>query len=165
MTSSFDGALPRRRALHAVSCTLAVYALAVLAHSGEFWPFSIYPMFARAGQPWTHALVIEVDRDGQRDWGPWRLNALPGAVYPALSAGVKAKDLSQVVRLTADWTEERIVQLRNLFGVPLSAGSTLMILRVDGRLSRAAEVEVEATGVILIAPDGNELNPQLRAAP
>ena len=30
------------------------------SHEGEFWPFSIYPMFSQAGNPWTRAMVLDV---------------------------------------------------------------------------------------------------------
>lgn len=34
---------------------LVVYGLLVAIHLGEFWPFSIYPMFSQTGNPWTGA--------------------------------------------------------------------------------------------------------------
>ena len=165
MTSSSSGGLStRRRAMQAVGAVLLVWALSVVPHHGEFWPFSIFPMFARTGQPWTNALVIEVDARGLRGedaWGPWTLSSLPGSVYPVKSAGVSALDLSQMVKLTAEWTEQRITVLRKLFAPALSDGRTLMLVRADGSLG--AEVEVALTGVVLLTPDGSELNPRLRA--
>jgi hypothetical protein len=149
----------------AVGFTLAVWALAVLPHRGEFWPFSIYPMFARAGRPWTNALVVEVDPHARRDWGPWTLQNLPGRVYPTQPVGVSAADVSQLVKLTASWTDEKIGLTRRLFHAALAEGRTLMIVRSDGRLTRDLEVAVDLAGVLLIGPDGHELNPGLRAAP
>lgn len=49
-----------KRALHIVGGVLVVYALLVATHLGEFWPFSIYPMFSQAGTPWTRAVVREL---------------------------------------------------------------------------------------------------------
>ena len=31
---------------------------------GEFWPFSIYPMFSKAGGEWTRAVVLEIPGSG-----------------------------------------------------------------------------------------------------
>lgn len=151
-----------RRAIIAITATLAVYALAVMMHRGEFWPFSIYPMFARAGQPWTHALVVEIDPRWARDWGPWTQDDLPGVVFPTQSIGVSAEDLSQLIQLTASWTDDRVAVLRKLFGSALADGRTLMLVRGDGRL--LDDVEVELSGLVVIAPDGHELNPRLGAA-
>lgn len=36
---------------------IPVYALLVATHQGEFWPFSIFPMFSQAGKTWDHAIV------------------------------------------------------------------------------------------------------------
>lgn len=171
MTSlSSGGPSARRRAMQAVGAVLVVWALTVLPHHGEFWPFSIYPMFARAGQPWTNALVIEVDPrglPGESPWGPWRSEQLPGAIYPAASAGVSAIDLAQMVKLTSAasaWSEQRVGLFRKLFAPALSDGRSLLLVRADGRLSDAGEAEVALTGLLLLTPDGDALNPQLRAA-
>lgn len=150
--------------MQAVGAVLVVWALTVLPHHGEFWPFSIYPMFARAGQPWTNALVIEVDPHGSHGWGPWKLEQLPGAIYPARSTGVSAIDLAQMVKLTSEWTEERVGLFSRLFAPALADGRSLLLVRADGRLSGADDAEVELTGLVLLRPDGNTLNPQLRAA-
>ena len=50
----------RRKALRITLGTLIVYALLVATHLGEFWPFSIYPMFSQAGNPWSRAVVREM---------------------------------------------------------------------------------------------------------
>lgn len=165
MSSSSGGASARRRAMQAVGFTLAAWTLAVLPHRGEFWPFSIYPMFARAGRPWTNALVVEVDPHARRDWGPWTLQDLPGTVYPTQPVGVSGLDVSQLVKLTGSWSDEKIALTRKLFHEALSDGRTLMIVRSDGHLTRDLAVEVEHSGVLMIGPEGSELNPRLRAEP
>jgi hypothetical protein len=43
-----------------IGIILLIYAVLVASHEGEFWPFSIYPMFSQAGNPWTRAMVIDV---------------------------------------------------------------------------------------------------------
>jgi hypothetical protein len=168
MTSlSSGGPSARRRAMQAVGAVLLVWALTVLPHHGEFWPFSIYPMFARAGQSWTNALVIEVDPQGPHGatpWGPWRLDQLPGAIYPAKVAGVSALDLAQMVKLTSEWTDDRVGLYRKLFARALLDGRSLLLVRADGHLSGTGAAEVELTGLLLLEPDGHTLNPQLRAA-
>ena len=37
-----------------------IYGALVATHEGEYWPFSIYPMFSKAGNPWTRAIVRDV---------------------------------------------------------------------------------------------------------
>ena len=163
-SSSSGGRSARRRAMQAVGAVLVVWALTVLPHHGEFWPFSIYPMFARAGQPWTNALVVEVGPQGSDGWGPWKLDQLPGTIYPARATGVSAIDLAQMVKLTHAWTDERVGLFRKLFTPALTDGRSLLLVRADGRLSSAGDADVELTGLVLLRPDGNIVNPQLRAA-
>lgn len=157
--SSSSSESARRRAMAAVGVTLVVWALAVLPHHGEFWPFSIYPMFARAGRPWTNALMLEVS--GPQDPGPWRLDRLPGRVYPTTLAGVSAMDLSQLVKLTSEWTDERVRLLRKLFAPALAEGRTLMLVRADGHWVHEAEVEL--TGIVVLGPEHTELLTRPRA--
>lgn len=56
-------------------------------HKGEFWPYSIYPMFSKAGQPWTRAAVFDItDVEGGAGGGALEWSADVGGLKRA--AGV-----------------------------------------------------------------------------
>ncbi|MDX1586597.1 MAG: hypothetical protein R3222_07630, partial [Balneolaceae bacterium] len=40
---------------------LVVNIALVATHEGEFWPFSIFPMFSQAGNPWSRGVLERVD--------------------------------------------------------------------------------------------------------
>src|SRR5690625_1138715 len=48
------------KALKILGVLFLVHAILVSTHEGEFWPFSIYPMFSQAGNPWARAMVLDV---------------------------------------------------------------------------------------------------------
>jgi hypothetical protein len=151
-----------RRVLLALGVTLGVYTLSVATHLGEFWPFSIYPMFSRAGKPWTRATVIDVtDAAPDTGFGPWAFEQLPGPVRAANSVGISTNDMSKFVQLTHDWSAERQRALRALWQPALDQGRSLLLLRVNGRLEPGGDVRVEYTGLVRMDPEGTVLNPQL----
>lgn len=50
--------------------TFLVSGCLLATNLGEFWPFSIYPMFSKAGGAWTRAVVLEVPlQSGALDGG------------------------------------------------------------------------------------------------
>ena len=56
---------------------------------GEFWPFSIYPMFSQGGRPWVRSLVREVtDASDPQLWRPRIVDELPGAPYVMDTRGI-----------------------------------------------------------------------------
>jgi hypothetical protein len=155
-----------RRALVALAVTLGVYTLSVATHLGEFWPFSIYPMFSQAGKPWTRATVIDVtDAAPGTGFGPWAFHELPGPVRAANSVGISTNDMSKFVQLTHDWTPERQRALRALWQPALDEGRSLLLLRVNGRLDPAGGVEVKYTGLVRMEPEGTFLNPAAQSGP
>lgn len=48
-----------------IGIVLLINILLVSTHRGEFWPFSIFPMFSQAGNPWSRGVVENV-RDTTR---------------------------------------------------------------------------------------------------
>jgi hypothetical protein len=150
-----------RRALRIVGGILVVYALLVATHLGEFWPFSIYPMFSQAGNPWTRAVVRELPSQTDPDTLSWEavsLQELPGAPYPVAPKGINQNDVANYVSKTDRWTDERVQGLRSLFTKGRTLSSPLLVLRVRGKLE-ADTVAVTATPVLLFEPDTTRLHP------
>ena len=167
MTESDDVSKLRRRAMLAVGGTLGVYVASVATHLGEFWPFSIFPMFSQAGKPWTRAMMIDVtDVPKPLSWGPWSLTDLPGTPYPAQAVGVNANDLAKFVQLTDSWTKERISVLQEWYKVPLANKRRLMFLKAQGRFTQGAqgrEVSISLVGLVRLSETQVIVNPELQS--
>lgn len=170
----------RRKAVRLLLGTLAVYALLVATHRGEFWPFSIYPMFSQAGQPWSRTVVRTVEAGafeaGAARWRETSLGALPGQPFALDLHGVDQTDLSNFVSKTRRWDADRTAALHALFDgqfYPGQApekesvhegrgrGRSFLVLRADGRLTEADSVAVSFVPYALLRPDTTLLNPRL----
>ena len=150
-----------KRALPISGGFLVVYALLVATQLGEFWPFSIYPMFSQAGNPWTRAMVREMPSQTDPDtlsWDAVSLQRLPGASYPLAPKGINQNDVANYVSKTDQWSDERVQGLRSLFFKNRSVNSSLLVYRVRGELV-ADSVSISATPVLLFTPDASHLNP------
>ena len=142
--------------------TLAVYGVLVSTHLGEFWPFSIYPMFSRGGIPWSRAVVHDVSQEtGAIPWRPLDQSELPGEPYPLLEHGVDPIDLANFVSKTSIWSEERIAGLRKLLGPAELSSRTLLVMRVNGRSSEDDSVMVEFVPYVLLSNEESVLNETL----
>lgn len=114
---------------------LVVHAALVATHEGEFWPFSIYPMFSQAAKPWTRTVLYElrpVELDRLR-WSPQRLEDVPGVPFAAAEHGIEVIDLAKFVGMTKRrWDDARVEGLRKMLGE--SARRSLVVYEVSGRL-------------------------------
>lgn len=153
----------QKRAMLAIAATLAVYVATVATHRGEFWPFSIYPMFSQAGKPWTRALVVELPKGAAVEFGTWPLDALPGTPCPTNDLGISTNDLSAMVKASPSWDEADVKTLSGLFDAAVEDGRTLLVLRSDGHYGDDG-VQITATGLVAIGPSGTALNPTLAVA-
>lgn len=154
-----------RKSMQILGGIFLAYALLVATHLGEFWPFSIYPMFSQAGNPWTRTVVREVPSGADPDtlsWNAVSLEALPGTEYPLAPQGINQNDVANYVSKTEEWTEDRIQGLRSLFAKDRPLPSPLLVMRVRGELS-GDSVAVAATPVMLFTPDTTYLNPSTEA--
>ena len=145
---------------------LFVYALTVAVNLGEFWPFSIYPMFSQAGNPWSRSLVREVPAGDTLSWEVVPLADLPGIPYGVRSGGVDPIDLANFVSKTEIWDEDRVSALSlMLLADPPHEPLRLMVYRVRARLTEDDSVAVMATPYVLVGtdlePDIANLNPEL----
>lgn len=155
----------RTNALRLIGIVLTAYALLVATHKGEFWPFSIYPMFSQAGNPWTRAVVREMPPDTKAaslDWSAVPFREVPGEPYPLSPKNINQNDVANYVSKTDTWTADRVHGLRSLFTKNRSLSAPLYVFRVRGELT-GDSVAVAATPVMLIAPDSTYLNPSPQA--
>ena len=147
-----------RRAARALGWTLLVYAALVSTHEGEFWPFSIYPMFSRAGQPWHRVVAREVAPDAPVAWAAVHSDSLPGRPFGLMTRGVEPIDLADLINKTDRWTPARINALRRLLHTERE--HRLIIVRADGELTDD-EVVVGYRPFALVHRDTVRLHPDL----
>jgi len=135
------------RATKALIGVAIAHALLAATHGGEFWPFSIYPMFSKAGRPWARALVIEASPSplGQQLDAQYWLDDLPGAPLGLEALGIPQNDLSSLVQRADHWGAPEIAALKRLFG-SLPCQHALIVLVVRGMLAEGA-VQYAATPV------------------
>ncbi len=141
--------------------TLLAYALLVGTHLGEFWPFSIYPMFSRGGHDWSRAIVR--DMSAETDAIPWTtvgIGHLPGEAFALNSLAINQNDIANFVAKATDWSPERIGAMRKVFGSVLGS-KKLLLYRAEGRLLKDSRVEMTFTPFVFMTPENTEFNPML----
>ncbi|MEM1125095.1 MAG: hypothetical protein AAGI71_00470 [Bacteroidota bacterium] len=166
MAASSGSASPRtaqRRAVRLLAAVFVVYGLLVATHLGEFWPFSIYPMFSQGGNPWSRALVMDVTDEPVVRWDTLRVEELWGTPYPLLPNGIDPIDLANFVSKTQTWDEARVTGLQRMFYDQLE-GRRLLVYRVNGRLHDTERVQVRYVPYVLIGADTSALHPALTSA-
>lgn len=153
---------PRRTSVRLLTGTLLVYALLVATNLGEFWPFSIYPMFSQGGHPWSRALVRDVTHaDAPVPWDTLTLADLPGEPFATLDHGIDPIDLANFVSKTKRWDAERLDGLARMFEAEHLDGRRLLVMRAHGRLSDSDTVAVSFVPYVLLQQDSLALNPHL----
>lgn len=154
-----------RRAGRLLVGTLVVYALLVATHEGEFWPFSIYPMFSQAGNPWSRAVVRDVSEDtAALSWDTAARDELPGAPFPLRPNDIDNIDLANFVSKTDTWSPRRVNGLRSLFSDHLP-DRDLLVMRVNGRMAAGDSVVVDYVPYVYMSADSTALRPALPTAP
>jgi hypothetical protein len=157
-----------KKASKATVITFIVYAVLVATHLGEFWPFSIFPMFSQAGNPWTRAMSMDVTDDyeqlGESIWTIDTVGDLPGTNFALRQYGVDQIDFANFVSKTRDWNDIRIQALRNMVGEQNLETRYLMVYKVSGEMTPENEVVIVATPFILLTPQGHIFNPLLPEA-
>lgn len=150
-----------RRSLLLLGGTFLVYALLVATHLGEFWPFSIYPMFSQGGHPWSRAVVLDVSDEAAIDWAERDVDALPGTPYPLLPNGIDPIDLANFVSKTTTWDADRLAGLQRMFYDQLD-DRRLLVVRVDGHIDERDSVVVRFRPTALLAQDTAYVAPALQ---
>lgn len=153
----------QKKPVRILFATLLVYGVLVATHLGEFWPFSIYPMFSQAGNPWSRAIVHEIN-PGETDinWEKQLQEELQGTVFPLDSIGLNTNDLANLLSKNTDWSERRIRSIRHYFGDYLKDKSYI-IYRVQGKYEGEDDqtVVIEFTPYFYLMPDTTHVNPTL----
>lgn len=156
-----------KKAVRLLSGTMLIFALLVATHLGEFWPFSIYPMFSQAGHPWTRSMVRDVtESDSAEVWKTVTFEELPGDEFPMDVVGISQNDVSNFLQKAGTWDQRKINGMRRLFSDELD-DRDLLLYRVVGRLDQNPidTVIVEYTPFLLMTKDTTIINPHLDANP
>ncbi|MDZ7773417.1 MAG: hypothetical protein U5K31_11860 [Balneolaceae bacterium] len=141
---------------------MLINILLISTHLGEFWPFSIFPMFSQAGNPWTRATVERVENPSEEElWQSRTLPELNGKAVGLYRQGVDPIDYANFVGKTTEWNQKRINALRELLGARDLGDQRWMIHRVRGYLAEGDSVVVESTPLFLFTADSTIKNPNL----
>lgn len=141
---------------------LLINFLLVATHKGEFWPFSIFPMFSKAGNPWTRAIVQQIDDPESGDiWSVKPLHEVAERVVGIEEYGVDPIDYANFVSKTTDWNEKRIRALRTHLGIDSMEGRQWMVTKVHGYLTDDDSVVVNTQPLFLFTSDTTYKNPNL----
>ena len=127
---------------------------------GEFWPFSIYPMFSRGGHPWVRTHMREVaDASDPQLWQTRSFTDLPGTPYALGPRGINQNDIANFISKARTWDARRVAGIRSVFEEDLRH-KNLLIYRADGTIA-GDSVSVVFTPFLLMAPDTTYFNPDL----
>lgn len=152
----------KKRAVRITLITFLLSAVLLATHKGEYWPFSIYPMFSQAGNPWTRAIVSDVTYiDDSEIWTTTPLSDIKGTVVSIRAAGVDQIDFSNFVSKTNHWDAQRIQALRTMIGEKNFSSSDWMVFKVHGKLVGSDSVIVESKPYLLFKSDTTLFNPNL----
>ncbi|MCC5906288.1 MAG: hypothetical protein JJU13_08785 [Balneolaceae bacterium] len=151
-----------RRRMKIIGITLLIYAMLVASHEGEFWPFSIYPMFSQAGNPWTRAMVMDVtDLPDEEIWLNQPLESKAGTPVALREIGVDQIDYSNFISKTENWTDSRRDAVRTMFGPENIGEARWMAAKVHGRMIGEDSVAVQIQPFLLVTADSVYMNPLL----
>jgi hypothetical protein len=128
------------RARRALLTVLGVVTVLLATNLGEFWPFSIYPMFSRAGRPWTRSIVRELGPDEVIPHGALAYDELPGKPFGLNPNGLQQNDVANIATKTREWTPKRVEALGQLFE-KVTPERRLLLLSAHGELVNG-QVEV-----------------------
>jgi uncharacterized protein with PQ loop repeat len=151
-----------RKSFKILMAIFLVYGVLVATHKGEFWPFSIYPMFSQAGNSWTRALVRDVSSTpDDLIWKTVDLKTLAGSPVQLANTGVSQIDFSNYISKTERWNANRKQGLIKMFNPANIGQSCWIIYKISGRLSHQDSVIIKAVPFLLISTDTVQTNPNL----
>ncbi|MDZ7694370.1 MAG: hypothetical protein U5K69_25150 [Balneolaceae bacterium] len=134
----FSNLLSKNKGIRLIGLVLLIQITLVSSHQGEFWPFSIYPMFSQAGKPWSKAIVRDVtelpDSTIRASAGSNSILSLPGGAVILDEFEINQNDLSNFIRKTVTWDSESITTLRHIIGTQHLESRRWLIYLVKGQL-------------------------------
>lgn len=151
-----------RKSIRIAGYALLVYALLTATHLGEFWPFSIYPMFSQAGKPWERAVVRDVTDISQKEiWQATNQTKLIGTPVPLKELNINTNDIANYLSKNEIWTERTIEGLEKLFSDQLDTRD-LLLVQVRGALTNEDTVTVNFYPYIYLSRDTTILSNKLK---
>lgn len=134
----------------------------VATHEGEFWPFSIYPMFSQAGKEWSRGVVERVSDSTRTDlWQTKPISELEGRILPLKEYGIHEIDFANYISKTKDWNQKKLNGLRSTFQINDYPGEMWMATRVRGFMNEEDSVIIEAIPMFLFTADTTLKNPNI----
>ena len=151
------------RGLKLIGWLFLLSTILVASHKGEFWPFSIYPMFSQAGNTWDRALLIEATPDDSTNiWADRPMDSIDQTrILSVKKLGVDQIDYSNFISKTESWTPSRIAALQKLFPESVLKGKKVMATKATGTLADGDSVSVVLTPLFLIHSDTIIVNPEI----
>ncbi|WP_420317653.1 hypothetical protein [Ekhidna sp.] len=144
----------RKKAGKLLGAIFIVYVSLVATHDGEFWPFSIYPMFSQAGNPWARAVLRDVtDVSDSILWDTYNYPDLPGKPIDVETIGINQIDFSNFILKTQNWDRIRCQALIQMMNADQLEVKKLMACIIKGQLK---DNSVEANGLPFIMLHRNE---------
>lgn len=150
-----------KKSIRILLILLLIHGGLVATHLGEFWPFSIFPMFSQAGNPWTRALARDVSAETSTEWDQKPIAQLPGATFAFDEVGINTNDVANYLQKAGQWDEQKIQGIRTLFGSEVNRRN-IMLYRVQGKLTHNDSVSVLAQPFLYMTSDTTILNPDIK---
>jgi hypothetical protein len=146
---------PSRQFRYAALALMVAYGALVASHGGEFWPFSIFPMFAKAGRVWSRAIVRDVGADfsGVR-WSELEPHELPGRPFPLDAVSIDQNDLSALVSPPGDRLDGARLGMLDRWFQEVRGDRHLVIYAAHGWFDGDGLVRVRYRPVALVGPSG-----------
>lgn len=147
-----------KRATYSLAIVMVVFTVSVATHEGEFWPFSIYPMFSQAGNPWNRALLIRLDNEEitHFNWESANVDSLPGNVVALADIGADNIDFANFVGKTKEWSPERVSALRTFLGMSIATGEAYVAYRIHGLRNENGDIELKSYPVAMFTSNDNK---------
>lgn len=141
---------------------LLINILLVSTHEGEFWPFSIFPMFSQAGIPWSRGVVENVQDTTRSDlWETKPIGSIDNRILPLQEYGIHSIDYANYISKTKEWNTKKINGLRSTFGIKNHPGEMWMATRVVGSINEQDSVVIKAIPMFLFTADSTYKNPNI----
>lgn len=141
---------------------MLVNILLVASHEGEFWPFSIFPMFSQAGNEWSRGVVEQVNDSTRADlWQTKSIKEIEGRILPLKDYGIHEIDFANYITKTKVWNEKRLNGMRSTFQIDQYPGEMWLATKVQGYMNEEDSVVIEAIPMFLFTADTTIKNPKL----
>ncbi|MFU8812241.1 MAG: hypothetical protein ACNA78_04685 [Balneolaceae bacterium] len=153
----------KKKSMRLLGIIFVSVAILLSTHLGEFWPFSIYPMFSQAGRQWDRALVRDVtDVPHEEIWRiVHRRDELPGGVFAIDEVNLNTNDVANYQEKVEVWDRRMVNGMRHLFRTQLPERD-LLLMKVNGNFTEARDsVIITYSPFMLMTQDTTIFNSDL----